>query len=131
VVKKAIRILIVDDELEVVKPIRLYLVQQGFEVFTAATAEDGLERLAVGDIDVGIIDNMLPGVSGPELIRKAHDSGSTTKFLMFTGTVDFPVPDILKEINFSSMQVLFKPLPSLKFAVEVIESLIAGKLQAG
>ena len=127
-VKKIIRILIVDDELELLRPVRLYLVQEGFEVFTAETAEAGLERLAVGDIDVGIIDNKLPGVSGPELIRQAHDSGSTTKFLMFTGTVDFPVPDILKEINFSSMQVLFKPLPNLKFALDVINNLIDGTL---
>ncbi len=127
-VKKAIRILIVDDELDLLSAVRLYLVREGFEVFTAASAEEGLERLASGDIDVGIIDNLLPGVSGPELIRKAHDSGSSTKFLMFTGTVDFPVPDILKEINFSSMQVLFKPLPNLKFAVDVINNLVAGKL---
>ena len=126
--KQATRILLVDDEVDLLHSMRLSFVQQGFEVFTAATAKDGLERLAAGDIDVGIIDNMLPGMSGAELIRAAHDSGSNTKFLMFTGTVDFPVPEILKEINFSSMQVLFKPLPSLQFAVDVINSLVAGKL---
>ncbi len=126
--KKIIRLLIVDDELDLLDPMRLYLVQQGFEVITAETAEAGLEQLAAGDIDVGIIDNKLPGMQGPELIRQAYDSGYKTKFLVYTGVVDFHVPDSLKEIHFSSLQVLFKPVPSMKFMVAVINRLIDGTL---
>jgi len=69
-------VLIVDDDLAIRESMNEFVDMSGYRASTAISAEEALEKLAVGDIDVVITDIMLPGMDGLELtdrIKKNHD----------------------------------------------------------
>jgi DNA-binding response OmpR family regulator len=78
----AARILVVDDELSLRRLIRLYLVRAGFAVDEASTGPEALAVLRRGDIDLAIVDVMLPGVDGFEVVRQARRSSSIPIILL-------------------------------------------------
>ncbi|MCF7877176.1 MAG: response regulator transcription factor [Candidatus Omnitrophica bacterium] len=64
------RILIVEDDKNILKLIKYNLEKEGFSVFTAITGEDGLDIVEQEDIDLAILDLMLPKMDGLDLCRK-------------------------------------------------------------
>ncbi len=78
----AARILIVDDELSLRRLMRLYLVKAGFAVEEASTGLQALAVLRRGDIDLAIVDVMLPEVDGFEVVRRARRSSSIPIILL-------------------------------------------------
>jgi two-component system, OmpR family, KDP operon response regulator KdpE len=67
------RILACDDELQILRALRLTLRPAGYEVTTAATVEEALDALALRQFDAAILDLLLPDGNGIELtaeIRK-------------------------------------------------------------
>lgn len=63
------RVLLVDDEEDIVEPVAYALRQQGFEVDTAGDGERALERARSGEYDLLICDVMLPGMLGTDVCR--------------------------------------------------------------
>ena len=70
---KDINILVVDDEKEIADLVQIYLENDGYHVFKAKSAEEGLEILSNQDIELAILDIMLPRMSGLELCRKIRE----------------------------------------------------------
>ena len=69
------KLLIVDDEKEIADLISLYLNNEGFQVFTFYNATDALQCIQTEDLDLAILDIMLPDISGFTLcqqIREEH-----------------------------------------------------------
>ncbi|MFF0284312.1 response regulator transcription factor [Rhodococcus aetherivorans] len=78
------RVLIVEDELRLAQTLRRGLELEGFVVVTAATGDEGL-RMAVSDtFDVLVLDIMLPGLSGYEIVRRVRAQQIWTPILMLT-----------------------------------------------
>ena len=71
------RILIVDDNLANLKLMRILLGDAGYDVRTAASAEDALRLLADQPPRVILMDVQLPGMSGLELTRKLKADATT------------------------------------------------------
>ncbi len=67
--KTGARILVVDDEIEIVRALQRSLTAHGYEVFTANTGEDALESIAHYRPDLMVLDLGLPGMSGLEVCR--------------------------------------------------------------
>lgn len=63
-------VLVVDDDLAVLRSLQLNLEGDGFEVITAATGRDALEKLKDKLPDMAIVDLLLPDMHGFELCRK-------------------------------------------------------------
>jgi len=78
----AARILVVDDELSLRRLMRLYLGQAGFAVQEASTGAQALAALRRGDIDLAIVDVMLPEVDGFEVVRQARRNSSIPIILL-------------------------------------------------
>ena len=78
----AARILVVDDELPLRRLMRLYLGKAGFAVQEASTGPQALAALRRGDIDLAIVDVMLPGVDGFEVVRQARRNSSIPIILL-------------------------------------------------
>lgn len=81
---RALEILVVDDQPEVVEVIRRGLEDEGYRVSSAGTGERGLEMASATSYDVVILDVILPGIDGFEVARRLRDRGITTPILMLT-----------------------------------------------
>jgi len=81
------RILLVDDDAELLAMLREYLAPEGFEVLTAADGEAGVQRAVAGGVDLVVLDVMLPRLSGLEALRRLRRA-STVPVLMLTAKGD-------------------------------------------
>jgi len=79
------RILIVDDEEAIRKSCRRIFARRGYEVETAATAKEGLERTTRGYYDCALIDLKMPDMDGMEIVRSARRNRSNMAVLIITG----------------------------------------------
>ncbi len=70
--KGGARILVVDDEIEIVRALQRSLAAHGFEVFTAHSGEEALEAVAHYRPDVMVLDLGLPGISGLDVCREVR-----------------------------------------------------------
>jgi two-component system response regulator CpxR len=66
----ASRLLVVDDDIELCALVAKYLRAEGFEVETVHSGETGLQRALSGDFALVVLDVMLPGMNGLEVLRR-------------------------------------------------------------
>jgi NADH-quinone oxidoreductase subunit E/NADP-reducing hydrogenase subunit HndA len=88
------KILVVDDELVVLKSCERVLGPVGYEVDTAPTPLEGLKKFETGDYDLIITDIMMPEIDGLEFVRRIRQKDQNINIVMITG---FPSQDSLKE----------------------------------
>lgn len=74
--KSGARILVVDDEVEIVRALQRSLVAHGYEVFTAHSGEEALEAWRASRPDVMLLDLGLPGISGLEVCQRVRAQSS-------------------------------------------------------
>jgi two-component system, OmpR family, KDP operon response regulator KdpE len=70
--KGGARILVVDDEIEIVRALERSLTAHGFEVFTAGSGEEALEAISLHRPDLILLDLGLPSMSGLEVIKRVR-----------------------------------------------------------
>lgn len=70
------RILIIDDEKEIIDLLTLYLEKDGFSVTGAADGNSGLELLARGVFDCVLLDIMIPNVNGFNVLKSIRKTSS-------------------------------------------------------
>jgi len=70
--KGGARILVVDDEIEIVRALERSLAAHGFEVFTAGSGEEALEAISHHRPDLMLLDLGLPGMSGLEVCKQVR-----------------------------------------------------------
>ena len=70
--KSGARILVVDDEIEIVRALQRSLAAHGYDVFTANSGEEALEAISHYRPDLMVLDLGLPGMSGLEVARKVR-----------------------------------------------------------
>jgi two-component system, OmpR family, response regulator len=78
------RVLVVEDELQMASLIRTGLLKEGLSVDVAATGEDSLWMVGAVDYDAIVLDVMLPGIDGFETCRQIRDKGVRAPVLMLT-----------------------------------------------
>jgi len=79
-----VRLLLVDDEPGLTSALRRGLAAEGFVVEVAATGADGLDQARYGDYDAVVLDVMLPGISGYEVVRRLRAEGNWVPVLMLS-----------------------------------------------
>ena len=71
-------ILIVDDQPQNIELLEAHLVPQGYEIIQAANGEEALEKLSGNNIDMILLDVMMPGMNGYEVCRKVKRDPENT-----------------------------------------------------
>jgi CheY-like chemotaxis protein len=103
------KILIVDDERDLVRPLALRLGAGRFEVAVAYDGADGLERAFQFRPDVALIDLAMPVLDGWQLCRRLREDSRTrrTKVIIMTAWLS---PDLWKRaLSEGVTQLLLKP----------------------
>jgi two-component system OmpR family response regulator/two-component system response regulator CpxR len=81
------QVLLVDDDVELVDLLRDYLERDGFAVAVAHDGEAGIERALAGTCDIVVLDSMMPGKSGVDVLRAIRAAGDLP-VLMLTARGD-------------------------------------------
>ena len=76
------RILIVEDEAKLARFVELELTHEGYEVAKAADGREGLAMMETGEYDLVLLDIMLPGLNGLEVLRRARRSVDTPVIML-------------------------------------------------
>ncbi|MFB3909895.1 MAG: response regulator [Candidatus Eisenbacteria bacterium] len=85
------RILLVDDEVLLLRTLSSALREDGFDVLAASSAEDAERQLGeAGGVDLLVLDVKLPGKSGLDLLRERRDAGFRGRAVVMTA---FDSPD--------------------------------------
>ena len=107
------RILVIDDEQSIRELLKDFLESKGFEVSVASDGESGLELLKEDKFDLFLLDLMMPGISGLDVLRErasgkidipcivitAHASVQTAVEAMQLGAYDYiPKPFVLEDV---------------------------------
>lgn len=99
-------ILIVDDEIDLLKSVEKFMGKFFEKVDTASNGEEALERYKQGNFDVLMSDIQMPKLNGDELVKTIRKNDNNTFIVILTGTPD-EENDHLKGICDS---VLVKPI---------------------
>lgn len=78
------RILVVEDSPRIASFLRKGLGEEGYVVETASDGDTGLEMARSQEFDAAVVDVMLPGRSGVELLRELRATGSRLPILLLT-----------------------------------------------
>jgi putative two-component system response regulator len=89
-------LLVVDDELDNLELLERTLRRE-YQVVTAQSAEEALEKLPGLEVDLIITDQRMPGMTGIQLLEKASNMGSQALGIILTGYTD--AGDLMEAIN--------------------------------
>jgi DNA-binding NtrC family response regulator len=115
------RILIVDDEPDILDVCARTLRRNGFQVITASDAQTARILMQAEAIDLLITDIRMPGESGISLLQSVHELAPTLPLMIITGYPDTPAVDAALDLNVKSFIV--KPFDLPDFVSEVRRSL--------
>jgi two-component system, OmpR family, response regulator len=79
-----VRLLVVDDEARLLAALRRGLTAEGFAVATADNGREGLQLARFGEFDAVVLDVMLPGLSGYEVVRRLRADNNWVPVLMLS-----------------------------------------------
>ena len=78
------RILIVEDEEKLARMVELELTYEGYQVEKALDGRTGLERALSGEHDLILLDILLPGLNGLEVLRRYRKDGGSAPVILLT-----------------------------------------------
>ena len=78
------RILLVEDEEKLARFVELELTHEGYQVDKAFDGRTGLEKAEGGDYDLLLLDIMLPGLNGLEVLRRAREAAPGTRLVVLS-----------------------------------------------
>ncbi len=103
------RILIVDDEVKLVKKLKKLLEKDGFEIKTAGNGREALEVIRASDpFDVIISDIRMEEMDGLTFLKQVHQDGLDVGVIMITGYGDMDT--FLESLYFGAFQYIQKPV---------------------
>lgn len=117
------KILIVDDDPELLRLIGVALKRAGYKPIAAQTAEDALNKVRSQAPDLIILDVMLPGVSGIELCRKLRSQSSSTSLPIIMLSARAQVEDKIEGLEAGADDYLTKPISPKEMVARVASQL--------
>ena len=100
-------ILIVEDEEKIARVLELELEYEGYEVTKVIDGLEALEAYRTGSWDLILLDVMLPGLSGIELLRRIRKNDLTTPVILLTAKSS--VEDKVSGLDLGANDYITKP----------------------
>ena len=111
-----INILVVDDEKEIADLVEIYLVSDGYKVFKASNAQDGLDILEKEDIQLCLLDIMMPGMNGLEMCKKIRETNNIPIIMLSAKSTDL---DKILGLGTGADDYVVKPFNPLELTARV------------
>jgi two-component system phosphate regulon response regulator PhoB len=128
------RVLVVDDEPDITALVAYHLARAGYRVSTASTGTDALRSAREERPDVVVLDLMLPGMSGYDVLTalRRHDDTRDVGVILLTARRD--EPDRIKGLTLGADDYLTKPFSPAELELRVqalLRRLAAPAVSAG
>lgn len=111
------RVLLVDDELNVQKSVTDVLEKSNYVCISATDGDSALDKLQNDEFDLILLDIMLPGKTGMELIPDIKHSAPDTPLIMITGNA--VINDAVKAIKMGAFNYIRKPFNAKELVLSV------------
>jgi DNA-binding response OmpR family regulator len=115
-----IRVLIVDDETKLVEALIERLQARGFATAGVENGESALHYLENHHVDVVLLDVMMYGMDGLEVLRRIRERWPTVQTIMLTGHAS--VESGLKGLRLGAFDYLIKPAPLDELIRKIIQA---------
>ena len=122
-----ISVLVVDDEKEIADLVEIYLVSDGYKVFKANNAQEGLEILDKEEIHLVLLDIMMPGMDGLEMCRRIRETNNIPIIMLSAKSTDL---DKILGLGTGADDYVVKPFNPLELTARV-KSLLRRYTQLG
>ena len=106
------RILVVDDEDSLRDVLRLYLVDEGYQVEEASSAREAVEHFSNGPFDGVLTDIRMPDEDGIQLLRRLRESTDQVPIILMTGSRD--LENAIQAVKHGAYDFLLKPFRDLE-----------------
>ncbi len=103
------RVLVIDDEKDLIELVRYNLEKEGFEVLSALDGESGMAAALNEMPDLIIIDLMLPGIDGLEVCRRLRSDNRTAGIPLIMLTAKSAEPDRVLGLELGADDYVTKP----------------------
>ena len=106
------KILIVDDEPQIVEILSVFFAKKGFDVVPALGGAKAIEVLRSGDnIDVMILDMKMPSVKGVDVLKEMKNLNKNWPIIVLSGSIDINKRKAdIKALGFGRAEYLIKPI---------------------
>jgi two-component system phosphate regulon response regulator PhoB len=115
----ACRVLVVDDEPDITALVAYHLAKAGYRVITAATGRDALRAAREERPDLVVLDLMLPGVSGYDVLAELRRRDETKDIGVIVLTARKEPPDRIKGLELGADDYLPKPFSPQELVLRV------------
>src|SRR3982750_6752 len=113
------RILVVDDEADIVALVAYHLVKAGYRVSTASTGPDAIAAARQERPALIVLDLMLPGASGYEVLEKLRAAAATREIAVLMLTARREEPDRIRGLALGADDYLTKPFSPQELVLRV------------
>jgi two-component system, OmpR family, alkaline phosphatase synthesis response regulator PhoP len=103
------KILVVDDEEDILELVRYNLVREGYTVVCAASGEEALKVADAEPVDLVILDLMLPGIDGLEVARRLKRNAGTREIPIVMLTAKGEEADVVAGLELGADDYVTKP----------------------
>ncbi|KMT22003.1 response regulator [Clostridium cylindrosporum] len=117
--KQSYKILIVDDESEILDSLRKNLTLEGYSVDISSNPLEAIEKVKNNKYHIVLTDIVMPEMDGIELLREVKTYDSLTQVIMMTGysTMD----KTLQSLEYGANDYILKPFKSIEFVMDIID----------
>ncbi|MDU2671904.1 MAG: response regulator transcription factor [Clostridium sp.] len=110
------KILIAEDDEDIIGLLKLYLEKENYEVISATNGEEALKLIQSNDISVAILDIMMPKLNGYELTKKIREIGTLPILILSARNLD---SDKILGLDLGADDYLTKPFNPLEVVARV------------
>jgi PAS domain S-box-containing protein len=119
------KILVIDDEQKIVELLRSILEDAGYQVYAASSGRKGLELFQREDIDLVILDIVMPEMKGDEVLEKIREMSPEARVLLASGYSDRE--QHMKLLEYDGVEFVGKPFLADALLTKVREALDRGE----
>jgi two-component system nitrogen regulation response regulator NtrX len=120
-------LLVVDDEKNIRRTLRMVLEAEGYAVEEAETGEEALKLLEAGPVDLGLFDVRLPGMDGLTLLARAREIWRDLPVIVISGHAE--TPDVVEAMRRGALDFFSKPVDRERVVVSVKNALARRSLE--
>lgn len=126
IVKEKLRLLIVDDDPDVLDMLRTYLSAHDMEIFTAENGVEALKRLKEKEFELVLSDVMMPEMNGIELLKRVSSEHPNVAIIMLTSMDETKIAT--QAMQSGAFDYILKPVEFPQLNISISNALAKQKL---